>query len=104
MTQFKFTVATAGEAGFSSAVLDELDRYYDTLVAAGDLPGHAMLLARGDRIVRGHVTGIERVSLGLFSPERLAPHEVVPAWMRHFAVGLIPVASAAASAFRNPTP
>ena len=57
MTQFKFTVATAGEAGFSSAVLDELDRYYDTLVAAGDLPGHAMLLARGDRIVRGHVTG-----------------------------------------------
>jgi len=28
--------------------------------------------------VRGHVTGIERVSLGLFSPERLAPHEVVP--------------------------
>lgn len=28
--------------------------------------------------IRGHVTGIERVALDLFSPERLAPHEVVP--------------------------
>lgn len=28
--------------------------------------------------VRGHVTGIERVALDLFAPERLAPHEVVP--------------------------
>ncbi|WP_430910344.1 glycosyltransferase [Methylobacterium sp. sgz302541] len=28
--------------------------------------------------VRGHITGIERVALDLFAPERLAPHEVVP--------------------------
>jgi CubicO group peptidase (beta-lactamase class C family) len=57
MTRFNFTVATAEEAGLSAAPLEELDRYYDAIVANGELPGHVMLLARGDKLVRGHVTG-----------------------------------------------
>jgi CubicO group peptidase (beta-lactamase class C family) len=57
MGDFTFGAATASEAGFSAAVLGELDAYYDTMVAGGELPGHVMLLARGDKLVRGHVTG-----------------------------------------------
>jgi CubicO group peptidase (beta-lactamase class C family) len=57
MANFNFTAATAEQAGFSATVLAELDAYFDTMVANGELPGHSMLLARGDRIVRGHVTG-----------------------------------------------
>lgn len=57
MSQFRFTSATAEEAGFSAAALGELDSYYEAMVANGELPGHIMLLARGDRLVRGHVTG-----------------------------------------------
>jgi len=58
MTPFQFAPATASEAGFSAGVLAELDAYYDTMVANGELPGHVLLLARGDRIVHGHVTGL----------------------------------------------
>ena len=54
---FKFTPVTATEAGFSATVLNELDIYFETLVASGQLPGHVMLLARGDQLVHGHVTG-----------------------------------------------
>jgi CubicO group peptidase (beta-lactamase class C family) len=54
---FKFTPVTAAEAGFSATVLSELDSYFETLVASGALPGHVMLLARGDQLVHGHVTG-----------------------------------------------
>lgn len=57
MASFNFTAATAEQAGFSSDVLGELDAYFDAMVANGELPGHIMLLARGDQIVRGHVTG-----------------------------------------------
>ncbi len=57
MASFNFIASTAEQAGFSSDVLAELDAYFDTMVANGELPGHIMLLARGDRIVRGHVTG-----------------------------------------------
>jgi CubicO group peptidase (beta-lactamase class C family) len=57
MTSFKFTPVTAGEAGFSASVLSELDSYFETLVASGQLPGHVMLLARGDKLVHGHITG-----------------------------------------------
>lgn len=57
MSAFRFTSATPGEAGFSARVLAELDGYFDTMVANGELPGQVMLLARGDRLVRGHVTG-----------------------------------------------
>ena len=57
MSSFRFTVASADEAGFSAAVLAELDSYFDAMVASGELPGHVMLLARGDELVRGHVTG-----------------------------------------------
>jgi CubicO group peptidase (beta-lactamase class C family) len=54
---FKFTPVTAAEAGFSATVLSELGSYFETLVASGALPGHVMLLARGDQLVHGHVTG-----------------------------------------------
>jgi CubicO group peptidase (beta-lactamase class C family) len=54
---FSFTPVTAGEAGFSAGVLSELDCYFETLVASGQLPGHVMLLARGDKLVHGHITG-----------------------------------------------
>ncbi|RYD45626.1 MAG: class A beta-lactamase-related serine hydrolase [Sphingomonadales bacterium] len=57
MARFNFTAATAEQAGFSASVLAELDAYFDAMVANGELPGHIMLLARGDQIVRGHVTG-----------------------------------------------
>lgn len=57
MTSFRFTPVTADEAGFSASVLGELDSYFDTIVASGELPGHVMLLARGDKLVHGHVTG-----------------------------------------------
>jgi CubicO group peptidase (beta-lactamase class C family) len=57
MPQFKFTPATAEEAGFSGAVLGELAAYYESVVANGDRPGHILMLARGDKLVRGHVTG-----------------------------------------------
>ena len=57
MTAFRFTPGTAKDAGFSGSVLAELDAYFDTLVAIGELPGHVMLLARGDTLVRGHTTG-----------------------------------------------
>jgi CubicO group peptidase (beta-lactamase class C family) len=57
MSAFKFTTATAQEAGFSASILSELDSYYDAMVANGELPGQVMLLARGDKLVRGHVTG-----------------------------------------------
>lgn len=35
--------------------------------------------------IRGHVTGIERVALDLFAPEKLAPHEVRPVRSRSLA-------------------
>ena len=54
---FKFTPVTATEAGFSATVLNELDIYFETLVASGQLPGHVMLLARGDKLVHGHIAG-----------------------------------------------
>lgn len=54
---FRFTVTGAAESGFSAAVLDELDGVFDGMVANGELPGHVMLLAKGDRLVRSHVTG-----------------------------------------------
>jgi CubicO group peptidase (beta-lactamase class C family) len=54
---FNFTVASAEEAGFSGAVLADLDAYYEAMIASGELPGHVMLLAKGDKLVRGHVTG-----------------------------------------------
>lgn len=57
MASFNFTAATAEQAGFSASVLTELDAYFDAMVANGELPGHIMLLARGDQIVRGHATG-----------------------------------------------
>ncbi|MBY8824926.1 serine hydrolase domain-containing protein [Sphingomonas colocasiae] len=57
MSRFMFTVADAEEAGFSAPVLAELGAHYDAMVANGELPGHAMLLLRGDRLVRGHITG-----------------------------------------------
>lgn len=57
MTAFRFKSATAEEAGFSANVLGELDDYFDTMVANGELPGQVMLLARGDKLVRAHVTG-----------------------------------------------
>ncbi len=57
MASFNFTATTAERAGFSASVLAELDAYFDAMVANGELPGHIMLLARGDQIVRGHVTG-----------------------------------------------
>ncbi|NIJ38708.1 CubicO group peptidase (beta-lactamase class C family) [Sphingopyxis panaciterrae] len=57
MPAYQFGSATAAEAGFSGAVLAELDAYFDTMVANGELPGHVMLLVRGDKVVRGHVTG-----------------------------------------------
>jgi len=57
MTSFRFTPVTAGEAGFSASVLSELDSYFETLVASGELPGHVLLLARGDKLVHGHITG-----------------------------------------------
>lgn len=57
MTAFRFKSATAEEAGFSASVLGELDDYFDTMVANGELPGQVMLLARGDMLVHAHVTG-----------------------------------------------
>lgn len=57
MSRFSFTPATAKEAGFSAPVLAELDSYFDAMVANGELPGQVMILARGDKLVRGHVTG-----------------------------------------------
>lgn len=57
MPAYNFATATAAEAGFSASGLAELDTCFDTMVANGELPGHAMLLARGDKIVRCHVTG-----------------------------------------------
>lgn len=57
MPQFKFTPATAEQAGFSGAVLGELDAYYEATVANGDRPGHILMLARGDKLVRGHIAG-----------------------------------------------
>lgn len=57
MPPYQFATATAEEAGFSARILAELDGYFDTMVAKGELPGHAMLLARGDAVVRYHVTG-----------------------------------------------
>lgn len=57
MTAFRFKSTTAEEAGFSASVLAELDTYFDTMVANDELPGQVMLLARGDRLVRAHVTG-----------------------------------------------
>ena len=52
-----FVSTTAAEAGFSAAVLAELDAYFDTMVANGELPGQVMLLAKGDRLVHSHITG-----------------------------------------------
>ena len=57
MTAFRFKSATAEEAGFSASALGELDDYFDTMVANGELPGQVMLLARGDMLVHAHVTG-----------------------------------------------
>jgi CubicO group peptidase (beta-lactamase class C family) len=54
---FSFSAATAEEAGFSGAVLSELGAYYDGMVASGQSPGHILLLVKGDKIVRNHVTG-----------------------------------------------
>jgi len=57
MSRFDFVPATASDAGFSAADLAELDAYYETMIAKGELPGHVLLLARGDKMVRGHVAG-----------------------------------------------
>lgn len=57
MPSFKFTPTPASEAGFSAAALGELDAYLDAKVVNGDQPGFILLLARGDQLVRGHVTG-----------------------------------------------
>ena len=57
MPPFQFIVATAEESGFSGVVLGELNGYYDTLVATGELSGLVMMLACGDKIVHSHVTG-----------------------------------------------
>lgn len=57
MAAYRFGTASAAEAGFSASVLAELDAYFDTMVANGELPGQVMLLARGDTIVHAHVAG-----------------------------------------------
>lgn len=57
MAAFQFRSGSATEAGFSAQVLGELDAYFDAMVANDELPGHALLLARGDQLIRGHVTG-----------------------------------------------
>lgn len=54
---FKFVSVPPHKAGFSPEVLAELNLYFDTLVANGELPGHAMLLARGDNLIHASVTG-----------------------------------------------
>jgi CubicO group peptidase (beta-lactamase class C family) len=54
---FQFTAATARDAGFATEPLAELDAYLDTLVASGRLPGHVLLLAKGDQLVHAKVTG-----------------------------------------------
>lgn len=74
MSNFKFTSATAQECGFAATVLAELDAYYDTMVLNGELPGHIMLLARGDKLVRGHVTGFAN----WFTKEPLIPDSIFP--------------------------
>jgi CubicO group peptidase (beta-lactamase class C family) len=52
-----FEPVVARDAGFSASVLSELESYFEALVANGELPGQVMLLARGNKLVRGHVTG-----------------------------------------------
>ena len=63
MTPFIFDPATAAEAGFSATTLAEFDQYVQTLVSEGQLPGHVMLLLRGNAIVHGHVKGYADWSL-----------------------------------------
>lgn len=57
MPHFKFIPALPSEIGFSPEILTALDSYFDAMVANGDIPGQVMLLARGDKLVRAHVTG-----------------------------------------------
>jgi CubicO group peptidase (beta-lactamase class C family) len=57
MMPFAFDTVTATQAGFSAEKLAELDSYFNALVSSGQLPGHVLLLIRGNSIVHGHVTG-----------------------------------------------
>ena len=57
MVDFMFKPISAGEAGFSAEPLQELRLYFDTLVASGEFPGVVALLARGERLVMGHIAG-----------------------------------------------
>lgn len=63
MTSFRLAQVTPREAGMSGTVLGELDAYYDTMVAAGDLPGHILLVLRGDGLVHSHVTGVSDLEI-----------------------------------------
>jgi CubicO group peptidase (beta-lactamase class C family) len=57
VVDFMFKPISAGEAGFSAEPLQELRLYFDTLVASGEFPGVVALLARGERLVMGHIAG-----------------------------------------------
>lgn len=54
---FAFKPVLPRQAGFSSAALAELKQHIESLVASGQVPGHALILARGDELIHTHVTG-----------------------------------------------
>lgn len=57
MENFRFATVPSSEAGFAPGVLHELDVYLNALVLNGEMPGHVMLVARGDQLVHSHISG-----------------------------------------------
>ena len=55
---FIFTPTPASDAGFDAAALQELPAYLDALVANDEYPGFTVMMARGDKLVLGHTTGL----------------------------------------------
>jgi CubicO group peptidase (beta-lactamase class C family) len=71
---FAFAPVLPQQAGFAAPVLNELDQHLEALVASGQVPGHALLLARGDQIVHAHVTGYA----DWLTKRRLAADDIFP--------------------------
>ena len=57
-SSFKFTAASASDAGFDAAALQELPAYLDALVGNDEYPGFVAVMARGDKLVLGQTTGL----------------------------------------------
>lgn len=64
MSDFRFAPSPAGVAGFAAEILQELPTYLEALVVNGDYPGFVTILARGNQLVLGHVTGLHDLESG----------------------------------------